>query len=284
MNLDKWKSQIVRGTLEYCILLMLDKKVYYGYEILQELSKYPIITSTESTVYPLLRRLQKENYLQSTWQESTEGLPPRKYYSLTPDGKNYLDAKNKIMNTTFEKYLDTIDKCLKPLPTSERVDIVKEIKGSILEMESENLSTEQILTRLGKPKDLAKAYLGDLLAKENGFSWNRFLTVCAFYSLVGFSGLFVIPVLVIVAPTFILCGVASAVLGIIKLVDYLLHLNIPYVDYIGFQFGNTALSPIPVFILSLITGIILFLLGRGAWKLLITYCKGISKTKNNLSI
>ena len=177
------------------------------------------------------------------------------------------------MNTTFEKYLDTIDKCLKPLPTSERVDIVKEIKGSILEMESENLSTEQILTRLGKPKDLAKAYLGDLLAKENGFSWNRFLTVCAFYSLVGFSGLFVIPVLVIVAPTFILCGVASAVLGIIKLVDYLLHLNIPYVDYIGFQFGNTALSPIPVFILSLITGIILFLLGRGAWKLLITYCK-----------
>ena len=55
------------------------------------------------------------------------------------------------MNTTFEKYLDTIDKCLKPLPTSERVDIVKEIKGSILEMESENLSTEQILTRLGKP-------------------------------------------------------------------------------------------------------------------------------------
>ena len=83
--------------------------------------------------------------------------------------------------------------------------------------------------------------------------------------------MFVIPVLVIVAPTFILCGVASAVLGIIKLVDYLLHLNIPYVDYIGFQFGNTALSPIPVFILSLITGIILFLLGRGAatlvWKL-----------------
>lgn len=104
MNLDKWKSQIVRGTLEYCILLMLDKKVYYGYEILQELSKYPIITSTESTVYPLLRRLQKENYLQSTWQKSTEGLPPRKYYSLTPDGKNYLDA----MNTEWENLLNAM--------------------------------------------------------------------------------------------------------------------------------------------------------------------------------
>lgn len=94
MNLDKWKSQIVRGTLEYCILLMLNKKVYYGYEILQELSKYPMIASTESTVYPLLRRLKKENYLQSTWQESAEGLPPRKYYSLTPEGKEYLEAMN----------------------------------------------------------------------------------------------------------------------------------------------------------------------------------------------
>ena len=104
MNLDKWKSQIVRGTLEYCILLMLDKKVYYGYEILQELSKYPIITSTENTVNPLLRRLQKANYLHSTWQESTEGLPPRKYYSLTPDGKNYLDA----MNTEWENLLNAM--------------------------------------------------------------------------------------------------------------------------------------------------------------------------------
>ena len=92
MNLNKWRSQIIRGTLEYCILLMLNKKIYYGYEILQELSKYPIIASTESTVYPLLRRLQKENYLQSTWQESAVGLPPRKYYSLTPEGKEYLDA------------------------------------------------------------------------------------------------------------------------------------------------------------------------------------------------
>ena len=52
MNLDKWKSQIARGTLEYCILLMLNRKTYYGYEILQELSKSPMLASTESTVYP----------------------------------------------------------------------------------------------------------------------------------------------------------------------------------------------------------------------------------------
>lgn len=92
MNLDKWKSQIARGTLEYCILLMLQAKTCYGYEILQKLSGYPVIASTESTVYPLLRRLQKEGFLQSSWQDSTEGLPPRKYYSLTPEGSAYLQA------------------------------------------------------------------------------------------------------------------------------------------------------------------------------------------------
>ncbi|MDO4814734.1 MAG: PadR family transcriptional regulator [Gemella sp.] len=95
MELDKWKSQIVRGTLEYCVLLMISKKDYYGYELLQDLGKYPIIASTESTVYPLLRRLQKEEYLEATWKEVGEGVPARKYYALTDRGRNYLDALNK---------------------------------------------------------------------------------------------------------------------------------------------------------------------------------------------
>ncbi len=95
MNIEKWKSQIARGTLEYCILLMLSRKTYYGYELLQELSKYPMLASTESTIYPLLRRLQKEGCLQSVWQDSAEGLPPRKYYSLTQEGEEYLSAMTK---------------------------------------------------------------------------------------------------------------------------------------------------------------------------------------------
>lgn len=104
MNLDKWKSQIARGTLEYCILLMLSQKTCYGYEILQELNKYPMLASTESTVYPLLRRLLKENYLKSVWKDSAEGLPPRKYYSLTPQGQEYI----KLMSREWENLLQAI--------------------------------------------------------------------------------------------------------------------------------------------------------------------------------
>ena len=93
MELEKWKTQIVRGTLEYCILLMLKRQTCYGYQILQNLQQYPMIASTESTVYPLLRRLQKEGYLTAQWKDSAEGLPPRKYYELTNEGLDYVAAR-----------------------------------------------------------------------------------------------------------------------------------------------------------------------------------------------
>lgn len=92
MNIDDWKTQIKRGTLEFCILLMIRQKPSYGYEIISTLEGYPILAAKENTIYPLLRRLLKEGYISSTWQESAEGLPPRKYYALTDQGQEYLTA------------------------------------------------------------------------------------------------------------------------------------------------------------------------------------------------
>lgn len=106
MNIEEWKSQIKRGTLEYCILLMISKKEYYGYEIIQFLQQYPIIYVKESTIYPLLRRLLKENFLYSSWKESIEGVPPRKYYYITPKGLEYLQD----MNSEWENLLNVISK------------------------------------------------------------------------------------------------------------------------------------------------------------------------------
>lgn len=188
------------------------------------------------------------------------------------------------MEKVLNDYLEKVEKHLKPIAVSERVDIIKEIKSEMQELQGNGVSTGQIIDRLGNPKDLARAYLGNLLSKKSGFSWNRFLTVCAFYSLVGFSGLFLIPCLVIIAPTFIVCGVITPILGVIKLADYLLHLNLPFIEHIGFQFGTIVLNPVPAFFLSIFTGIILLLIGMGAWKLLVFYCKKVSKTKDDLAI
>ena len=98
MDIEDWKSQIKRGTLEFCILLMISHRDYYGYEIISELDKWSILAAKESTIYPLLRRLLKEEYLSSFWQETTEGLPPRKYYSITDKGKEYLAAMTEEWN------------------------------------------------------------------------------------------------------------------------------------------------------------------------------------------
>ncbi len=106
------------------------------------------------------------------------------------------------------------------------------------ELQNNGASAEKIVERLGNPKDLAKAYLGNLLSKERRFSWNRFLIGCVFYSLVGFSGMIVIPCLGIIAPTFIVFGIVTTILGTVKMIDYIFTLNIPYMENIGIFFGE----------------------------------------------
>lgn len=102
MNVEEWKSQIKRGTLEYCILKMINQKECYGYEIISALEKWPILAAKESTIYPLLRRLLKDECLSSFWQDSAEGLPPRKYYSITEKGREYLCAMTAEWNHLLE--------------------------------------------------------------------------------------------------------------------------------------------------------------------------------------
>lgn len=105
MNIDDWRSQIKRGTLEFCILLMIKRRPSYGYEIISALEQYPILAAKENTIYPLLRRLMKEGHVTSSWQESAEGLPPRKYYSITDQGLEYIAA----MSGEWERLLNAID-------------------------------------------------------------------------------------------------------------------------------------------------------------------------------
>lgn len=105
MNIDDWKSQIKHGTLEFCILPMIKQRPCYGYEIINTLEKYPILAAKENTIYPLLRRLMKEDYVSSSRQESTEGLPLRKYYSVTDKGLAYISA----MSEEWDNLLNAIN-------------------------------------------------------------------------------------------------------------------------------------------------------------------------------
>lgn len=87
MNAENTQAQMRKGILEFCILSILRKREAYPSEILDELKEAKLIV-VEGTLYPLLTRLKNMELLTYRWEESTSG-PPRKYYSLTEEGKNF---------------------------------------------------------------------------------------------------------------------------------------------------------------------------------------------------
>lgn len=84
---DYLNVQFKKGVLELCVLVLLNHKDRYGYELVQNISNRFQIS--EGSVYPLLRRLTKEGYFTTYLKESTEG-PSRKYYHLTEHGDVYM--------------------------------------------------------------------------------------------------------------------------------------------------------------------------------------------------
>lgn len=85
MDIENVKSQMRKGFLEYCTLLILRKKPSYTSDIIEGLKTSHLIV-VEGTLYPLLTRLKNDGLLSYEWVESTQG-PPRKYFSLTELGK-----------------------------------------------------------------------------------------------------------------------------------------------------------------------------------------------------
>lgn len=79
-------AQFKKGVLELCVMTMMSRKDYYGYELVEEISK--VLEISEGTLYPILRRLTEEKYFETYLQESSGG-PPRKYYRITKLGKDF---------------------------------------------------------------------------------------------------------------------------------------------------------------------------------------------------
>jgi len=93
MKLENTKAQMRKGVLEYCILSVLDGHDAYVAEILGTLKDAKMLV-VEGTIYPLLTRLKNAGLLNYRWEESTSG-PPRKYYTLTENGKTFLTELTK---------------------------------------------------------------------------------------------------------------------------------------------------------------------------------------------
>ena len=102
MDKSEWLSQVKKGLLEYSILKIIGRNSIYGYDLMSILNERETLSTTEGTIYPLLRRLEKNGLLRSFWKDSAPGTPPRKYYDLTEDGVQTLSTMDmewiKVVN------------------------------------------------------------------------------------------------------------------------------------------------------------------------------------------
>ena len=110
MDIEKTKTQMRKGILEYCILSIIKRGGdAYASDIIDELKKSEMIV-VEGTLYPLLTRLKNDDLLNYRWEESTSG-PPRKYYTLTDSGISFLDELaetwNQLQNAVNKVTQDT---------------------------------------------------------------------------------------------------------------------------------------------------------------------------------
>jgi PadR family transcriptional regulator PadR len=95
-------TQLKKGVLEMVVLSKIAHRDTYGYDIYQEISNNMAIS--ESTIYPILRKLTKEGYCETYLRESSGG-PPRKYFRITRIGKRRLDGL-KVDWNKFQKVVN----------------------------------------------------------------------------------------------------------------------------------------------------------------------------------
>ncbi|KGR84885.1 PadR family transcriptional regulator [Lysinibacillus odysseyi] len=84
------RSQLLKGILDGCVLAVIEKETIYGYELSEKLQRAGLKDVSEGTIYPVLLRLQKNEFIVGEMRPSESG-PNRKYYSLTKKGMEALD-------------------------------------------------------------------------------------------------------------------------------------------------------------------------------------------------
>jgi len=97
-------AQFKKGILDLCVLSILEKKEIYGYGLKMEMAS--LMEVNENTLYPLLRRLEKDGYLKTSAHVSDQGRM-RKYYHITEEGKKHL-ASQRVEWRAFKQAADRL--------------------------------------------------------------------------------------------------------------------------------------------------------------------------------
>jgi len=106
---DNRRTQWLRGVLDLCVLSALGGGEMYGYELAQFLDRAGLGKIKGGTLYPILARLEKAELVDSDWRVGEQG-PGRKYYSLTTDGRRYMEQQN----ASWHEFSELMRRLLQP--------------------------------------------------------------------------------------------------------------------------------------------------------------------------
>jgi DNA-binding PadR family transcriptional regulator len=98
-------TEMLKGTLEGCVLQIIGNEETYGYDITRRLNELGFADVVEGTVYTILLRLERNGLVTVTKRPSGQG-PPRKFYALNATGRQKLAtfwAKWEYVSTRIEK-------------------------------------------------------------------------------------------------------------------------------------------------------------------------------------
>jgi PadR family transcriptional regulator len=105
--MDTRSTQLLKGTLDMCLLATIAQRPSYGYEMVQQLAQQGLDLVSEGSIYPLLSRLQQHSYIEGYLVPSTDG-PPRKYYRLLPAGAKQLEQ----WQAEWERFTQAVERIL----------------------------------------------------------------------------------------------------------------------------------------------------------------------------
>ncbi|MEB2777962.1 PadR family transcriptional regulator [Algoriphagus sp. D3-2-R+10] len=103
MNVANTQIQMRKGLLEFCVLHIISRGEVYTSDLIEELTLAQMIV-VEGTLYPLLNRLKSASLVEYRWVESESG-PPRKYYSITEEGRAFLGTLSKTWDSLVNSTL-----------------------------------------------------------------------------------------------------------------------------------------------------------------------------------
>lgn len=121
-EIDNKVTQLRKGILELAIMAALYHQTHYGYSLVRNLAGSGSVELKEGTIYPILARLAREGLVHSEWMESSQG-PPRKYYSLTANGRCSFEA----LQTEFQGLVQLVESAGSNTAHEEKGKIVKKI-------------------------------------------------------------------------------------------------------------------------------------------------------------